>query len=228
MRFAERSRRCSLLHLNLTERSPKPLASRAFRNTTRSALEARRHLAVHLHISRGRTRKHRTLRDDLELLVALDLSVADRLALHETVDEVRHHEVLDASGIFVLRTFTHRVEPRLHSLLVYGSGVSALVHLAALHRIVDDLRHVVDEVFVARTTVLGLSGELVLVRAVEVDEALSKFFRRGLAYAASAINGFPIVLQSFVTKLLRGDHRSAECCNSSSRQHAYRSTKCAN
>ena len=170
-------------------------------------METRRHLVVHLHISRGCTRKHRTLRDDLELLVALDLSVADGLALHEVVDQVRHHEVLHATSILVLRTRTHTIQPRLHSLLKYRRSIGTLVHLAALHRIVDDLRHVIDKVFVARTTVLGLSGELVLICAVEVDEALSKFFRRCLTKAATLINGLPVVLQSLVTKLLGVDHR---------------------
>ena len=215
MRFAERSRRCSLLHLNLTERSPKPLASRAFRDTARSALEAGRHLPVHLHISRGRTRKHRTLRDDLKLLVALDLSVADRRTFHEVVDQVRHHKVLDTPGILVLRTLTHRVKPRLHGLLKYRRSISTLVHLTALYRIVDDLRHVIDEVFVARTTVLGLTGELVLVGAVEVDEALSKFFRRSRAKATPLIDSLPIVLQSLVAVLLGVDHRSTESRDSS-------------
>ena len=74
----------------------------------------------------------------------------------------------------------------------------------------------------------GLSGELVLVGAVEVDKALSKFFRRGLTNTAPTINGLPIVAQSLVAILLRGDHRSAECCNSSGSQHTHRSSKCTN
>ena len=153
------------------------------------------------------------------------MSVADRGTAHEVVDEVGHHEVLDAPGIFVLRTRTHAVEPRLHDLLVHGGSIDILADLAFPDRIVDDLRHVIDEVFVARATVLLLPRKLVLVRAVEVDEALREFFRRCRADTTTLINGLPVVLQSLVTVLFGVDHRSTEGCDSSGTKRHKRPTE---